>query len=169
VSIVAEKKEKQYVSDNAQLMAEWNWERNEGLEPTTISHGSNKKVWWKCSEGHEWEAVVASRFSGYGCPFCAGQRVITGQNDLASQFPHVALEWDLEKNGGITPSEIAFGTRKKVWWKCRVCDNSWQAAVANRVNGTGCPKCNLRKKTSFPEQTILFVLRQKQSEQILLL
>ena len=159
MSIVAEKKGKQYVSDNAQLMAEWNWERNEGLEPTTISHGSNKKVWWKCSKGHEWEAVVASRFSGYGCPFCAGQRVITGQNDLASQFPDVALEWDLEKNGGITPSEIAFGTRKKVWWKCRVCDNSWQAAVANRVNGTGCPKCNLRKKTSFPEQTILFYYR----------
>ena len=27
VSIMAEKKEKQYVSDNAQLMAEWNWEK----------------------------------------------------------------------------------------------------------------------------------------------
>ena len=25
---MAEKKEKQYVSDNAQLMAEWNWKRN---------------------------------------------------------------------------------------------------------------------------------------------
>ena len=34
VSIVAEKKEKQYVSDNAQLMAEWNWERNIEIAPS---------------------------------------------------------------------------------------------------------------------------------------
>jgi hypothetical protein len=31
VSIVAEKKEKRYVSDNAQLMAEWDWEKNNKL------------------------------------------------------------------------------------------------------------------------------------------
>jgi hypothetical protein len=31
VSIVAEKKAKQYVSDNAQLMAEWDWEKNNKL------------------------------------------------------------------------------------------------------------------------------------------
>ena len=28
---MAEKKEKQYVSDNAQLMAEWDWEKNNEL------------------------------------------------------------------------------------------------------------------------------------------
>ena len=35
LSIVAEKKEKRYVSDNAQLMAEWDWEKNDvpGLCP----------------------------------------------------------------------------------------------------------------------------------------
>ena len=31
---MAEKKEKQYVSDNAQLMAEWNWERNADIAPS---------------------------------------------------------------------------------------------------------------------------------------
>ena len=33
--VMAEKKEKQYVSDNAQLMAEWDWEKNNelGLDP----------------------------------------------------------------------------------------------------------------------------------------
>ena len=43
VSIMAEKKEKRYVSDNAQLMAEWNWEKNNDLDldPETLTFGSN--------------------------------------------------------------------------------------------------------------------------------
>ena len=46
MGIVAEKKEKQYVSDNAQLMDEWNWERNIDIEPSQVTLGSGKKVWW---------------------------------------------------------------------------------------------------------------------------
>lgn len=142
------------------LSQEWNYERNGSVFPTDVSSGSNKRVWWRCKEGHEWEAVVASRASGYGCPYCAGQRVLVGKNDLASQYPNIAKEWDYSRNDPLTPSEIAYGTRKKVWWKCTDCGHSWQAAVANRVQGTGCPKCNLRNKTSFPEQAILFYLKQ---------
>ena len=42
---MAEKKEKRYVSDNAQLMAEWNWEKNDILDfnPNTLTLGSEKK------------------------------------------------------------------------------------------------------------------------------
>ena len=159
---MADTKEKKYVSDNAQLMAEWDWEKNNelGLYPDKLTCGSGKKVWWKCSKGHEWQAVLASRSSGYGCPFCAGQRVIPGKNDLSSRYPELALEWDYDKNGSSNPSSVSFGTRKKVWWKCSICGHSWEAAVANRTNGTSCPKCNLRKKTSFPEQAIFFYYRQ---------
>ncbi len=35
--------EKKYVSDNAQLMAEWNYEKNWDLDPNTITCGSSKK------------------------------------------------------------------------------------------------------------------------------
>ena len=75
---MAEKKEKRYVSDNAQLVAEWNWEKNNELnfEPQTLTLGSNKKIWWKCSEGHEWQTTVAHRNSGRGCPYCAHQNGI---------------------------------------------------------------------------------------------
>ena len=44
---MVEKKEKQYVSDNAQLLAEWDWERNVDIAPSDLTLGSNKKVWWK--------------------------------------------------------------------------------------------------------------------------
>ena len=73
---MAEKKEKQYVSDNAQLMAEWDWEKNNGigLDPNKLTCGSNKKAWWICENGHEWEAQINSRNRGHGCPECTRQK-----------------------------------------------------------------------------------------------
>lgn len=32
-------------------------------------------------------------------------------------------------------------TRKKVWWKCRVCGFEWQSLVKSRIKGTACPVC----------------------------
>ena len=45
MSIMAENKEKRYVSDNAQLIAEWDWEKNDeiGLSPNKATCGSKKK------------------------------------------------------------------------------------------------------------------------------
>ena len=54
------------------VAAEWNYERNGDLKPTDVSKGSARKVWWKCSEGHEWEAMIRARTkkNGTGCPVC---------------------------------------------------------------------------------------------------
>jgi hypothetical protein len=52
------------------LVQEWNVLKNGALKPEHISGGSNKKVWWICSKGHEWQAAVYSRTSGTGCPQC---------------------------------------------------------------------------------------------------
>ncbi len=77
---MAEKKEKKYVRDNAQLMAEWNWEKNTELDfdPKTLTLGSGQKVWWKCSKGHEWQAIIANRHKGSGCPKCYKERKSKG-------------------------------------------------------------------------------------------
>ena len=40
------------------LLAEWNYERNLPIVPDKIARGSDKKVWWKCKEGHEWQAPL---------------------------------------------------------------------------------------------------------------
>ena len=55
---MAEKKEKHYLIENAHLMAEWNWERNIDITPSQVTLVSHKKAWWKCSKGHEWQALV---------------------------------------------------------------------------------------------------------------
>ena len=143
---MADTKEKKYVSDNAQLMAEWDWEKNNelGLYPDKLTCGSGKKVWWKCSNVHEWEATIASRNSGRGCPYCARQKILTGQNDLLTLSPKLAGEWHYEKNNGLTPSNVMPNSNIKVWWECRK-GHEWQAVIAHRYKGSGCPYCTGQK------------------------
>ena len=39
--------EKKYVIDNAELMAEWNWEKNIDADPKQLTVGSHKKDIYK--------------------------------------------------------------------------------------------------------------------------
>ncbi|MBR2933922.1 MAG: zinc-ribbon domain-containing protein, partial [Clostridia bacterium] len=143
---MSEKKEKKYLIDNPTLMAEWNWEKNNelGLNPKTLTLGSNKKAWWKCSKGHEWQATINNRNNSRGCPVCSGQKVLVGYNDLETINPALANEWNYEKNLGLRPENFMPNSNKKVWWKCSK-EHEWQATIADRNNGHGCPYCKGKK------------------------
>ncbi len=139
---MAEKKEKRYLSDNAQLMAEWDWEKNNelGFDPKTLTLGSGQKVWWKCSEGHEWQAVINSRNNGTGCPYCSSRKILRGYNDLQTVNPTLAQEWNFEKNNELSPEDVMPNSNKKVWWKCSE-GHEWQAKINSRNDGRRCPYC----------------------------
>ncbi|WP_176757347.1 zinc-ribbon domain-containing protein [Butyrivibrio sp. INlla14] len=126
---------------NPQLAEEWDHEKNVGIKPTDVTIGSKKKVWWKCTNGHEWEATVKSRVSGNNCPFCAGQAVLTGFNDLATTNPALAEEWNYKKNGKLRPTDVTAGTQMKVWWICAN-GHEWQATTNSRNRGNTCPYCS---------------------------
>ena len=121
------------------IAAEWS-KRNSPLRPSQFSPGSNKKVWWQCSKGHEWRATVDSRtLQGCGCPYCAGQKVICGETDLATRYSNIAAEWS-NRNLPLRPDQVTCGSDKKVWWQCSM-GHEWQATVNNRTAGSGCPYC----------------------------
>lgn len=63
-------KEKSYVSDDARLMAEWDFEKNLDCSPYKTMMGSGKKIWWECKKGHEWQATISRRNKGAGCMIC---------------------------------------------------------------------------------------------------
>ena len=146
MSVLAETKEKRYVSDNAQLMAEWNWEKNTqlGISPDQVTCGSDKKAWWICSQNHEWQSSIGSKNRGCGCPYCSGLYVIKGENDLKTLKPNLVQEWDYKKNGSLIPEELSVSSHKKVWWLCSN-GHSWEAAVSKRTQGRGCPICQGKK------------------------
>ena len=128
------------LKDNAELMKEYNYTKNADVCLDKITVGSNIKIWWKCSLGHEWQSIVSSRTSGHGCPFCTGNRVLAGFNDLATIKPELAQEWHPRKNDGLMPNMVASTAHKKVWWLGR-CGHEWQASINQRARGSGCPIC----------------------------
>ena len=129
------------------LAQEWDYEHNGKLRPEQFTKFSTKKVWWKCKNcGMSWQATIANRTRGTGCPYDAGKRPIPGKSDFLSCFPSLAQEWDYERNGKLRPDEFTMKSGKKVWWKCKDCEKSWQATIYNRANGTRCPICLKRKK-----------------------
>jgi hypothetical protein len=109
-----------------------------GWDPRTKIAGSNKKFSWRCSEGHVWSSVLASRaFGGVGCPFCSGKEVLSGFNDLQTTNPDIAKEafgWD--------PSKVSGGNHKLFSWICPR-GHEYKARIDHRRSGvSNCHFCS---------------------------
>ena len=126
------------------LAAQWHPTGNGDLSPSGVTAGSNKRAWWACGRGHEWEATVASRVRGTGCPYCSGRLAVPGKSDLATLMPALAAEWHPGKNGELGPTDVTAHSNKRVWW-LGPCGHEWQARVSERACGAGCPYCSGRR------------------------
>ena len=127
---------------NPGLVKEWHPIKNGDLKPIDVVAGSNKKVWWCCSEGHEWKVGISHRNRGHNCPVCSNKKVLKGFNDLATTHPELVKEWHPTKNGNLKPIDVIAGSNKKVWWCCSE-GHEWQASLNKRAySNRGCPICN---------------------------
>jgi hypothetical protein len=125
---------------NPELAFEWHPTKNKNLNPTMITYGNDKKVWWKCSKGHEWQEKTLSRSQGCNCPYCSGKRVCK-DNCLATLNSTLAKEWHPTKNGSLTPNDVTCGSNMMVWWKCKI-GHEGETRVYNRNNNQECPICS---------------------------
>lgn len=72
-----------------------------------------------------------------------GDRLRESFQSYCEQMELKALleQWDTGRNLPLTPDNISYGSKRKVWWCCSK-GHSWQAAVHTRTgSGTGCPVC----------------------------
>ena len=130
-----------FASTNPDLLAEWDYEKNSSIcSPDSVSAGSHLIVYWKCDNGHSWQAEIRSRVKGSKCPFCSNKRRLSGFNDFATRYPELLAEWDYERNE-VKPSDVMPSSHIKVWWICSECGEKWQAELSNRTTGAGCPRC----------------------------
>lgn len=136
------KLENSLYNTNPDLSKEWHPSKNGALTPKDVTAGSQKKVWWKGSCGHEWEAQIKSRNNGRGCPYCSGRLVLTGFNDIATTNPEIIKEWDFERNTDVAPESISANSHKKIWLKCEK-GHSWETSPNKRIGlNRGCPYCS---------------------------
>jgi len=131
------------LSQRPDIASEWDYERNYPLRPEQVVKGSGKKVYWLCSKGHSYQAMIALRTKkNWNCPFCSGHQVLKGFNDLATTHPQLLKEWDFEKNQEVSPYSLSQGSNLKVWWKCDR-GHSYQMIVACKTQRNfGCPYCS---------------------------
>ena len=125
------------------IAEDWHPTKNGKLTPFDVSYGSGKMIWWRCQKGHEWQAPVnaQSEVNGKhkGCSYCAN-RMLHLNNSLEIVNPKLAREWHPTRNGSLNPTQVVYGSAKKVWWKCSK-GHEWQAVITNRHRGAGCMRC----------------------------
>ena len=129
-----------------EIAAEWDYSKNT-KDPSELLIGSTYKAWWICSaKGHSYCSQVRHRTTyECGCPFCSGNRVISGESDLATLFPDIAAEWDYSKNTK-DPSNVSRASKYMAGWICPTYNHSYRTTVARRtLDGQGCPVCSGRR------------------------
>ena len=124
---------------NPKITKQWHPVKNGNLTPKDVTPGSNKKVWWLCDRGHEWQATINHRNRGSGCPYCVRLKA-SSNYCLQTVNPALAKQWHPTKNGKLTSKNVTPGSGKKAWWVCGK-GHEWKAVIAHRNLGDGCPYC----------------------------
>lgn len=116
--------------------------KNINVDISKIKEKSNKKLWWQCEKGHEWEAIIYNRTKGTNCPYCTNNKVCS-DNSIKGCFPSLAEEWHPTKNIK-TADQVLPGSNTKYWWKClKNSEHEWQTSPNCRcIKNAGCPHCN---------------------------
>jgi glutaredoxin len=134
-----------YLQSNPRLVKEFNYKKNYPLIPKDFTINSNKKVWWLCRKGHEWESIIYSRVrQNSNCPHCKSLKFL---------YPEIAKEWHPTKNVNLKPENVTKGSHKKVWWLCHK-GHEWQVQVYSRTKRrkSNCPFCWKKNKFLLKEK-----------------
>jgi very-short-patch-repair endonuclease len=116
---------------NPELAKEWHPTKNGELTPLDFVWKSEKEVWWKCENGHEWRARISYR-NRHGS--CRGCKLLSFKN------PELAKQWHPTLND-LTPDQVSMGSNRRVWWRCKN-GHEWCVPVYSRaIDGDGCRKC----------------------------
>ena len=127
---------------------------------TGITHmeeygGSRERIPFMCKKGHIWPSTPHEILDGYGCPFCAGQTVLKGYNDLWTTNPEMA---QMLKNPSVG-YEISRGSHREVEWICPTC-GLLKISTPKQVStyGLACARCS--DGISYPNRLIVALLSQ---------
>ncbi|MBE6422331.1 MAG: hypothetical protein E7024_02580 [Succinivibrio dextrinosolvens] len=131
-------------NDKEYILKEWDYDLNQGLDPSELTYGSNKKVWWKCSFcGHRWRARVYNRVvKSSSCPVCyhSKRKIFCKNDNLTVTNPKITLDWNMSKNGNLTPDMFTKNSRYKAWWKCHICGKEIHKEIKSYAGCINCKK-----------------------------
>lgn len=136
---------------------QWHPTKNGDLSPDNVPCGSDKKVWWICTNDckHIWKTTISNRTTGRNCPYCYGNdKILKGYNDMWTTNPELAsLLANPEDGFNYKENSNAY-----VNWKCPTCGEVINKRQINSINKTKlvCPMCS--DGISYPEKVLYNVL-----------
>lgn len=116
-------------------------------------NGASIQMKWKCLKencGEIFESTWSNTSCDCGCPYCSNRKV-GSKNNLTVTHPELIKEWHIDNI--ILPTEVTYGSTKKIKWICSKCGNAWKASINSRTRpeSSGCSECiksKLEKDTS---------------------
>ena len=128
------------------IASEWHPTKNGTLSPKQFTHGSGKEIWWQCEKGHEWKNSILNRTSQkQNCPYCGNQKIISGNNDLATTHPKLKIFFDTQANK-FKLEEIRLLSNKaaNITWQCEK-GHKWKQSAKSLIKTYSCSICEGRK------------------------
>lgn len=117
--------------------------RGECLSDSYINNRT--RLMWRCSEGHEWEAIPSNILKGHWCPYCAG----IGKSSIKD------MQKIAQKRGGECLSNEYVDSLTKLKWRCSK-GHEWEATPNNvKNNKTWCLICSGSKKGTIEEMKLI--------------
>ena len=150
-----------------QIMKEWVGldENNKPISMDSIKyfgHNDNdmrKKVKWKCGVcGKVWTARIIDRLLLKTCPFCKKNLKVGNLKNWCLKNgdfgKRVLKAWTgLSQDGqAISIENVAYGSKKRMVWKCNKCGKNFQAPINWMVYfGDSCLSCRDKNTTKYNE------------------
>ena len=123
------------------LVSEWDFDKN-SMSPNEISYGSNKKVWWTCSEGHSYDMspkIRTRKGKEQNCPYCSNRRI--DQTNSIRTLKRWVKEWNFKRIKN-SPDSLGISSNFNVWWVCME-GHEWFSPNDRPMYDTGCPNCSI--------------------------
>lgn len=128
----------------------WDYEKNKGIDPWTISYGSKKDIYIYCQEKdyHESYKTSPNHFiSGFRCPYCSSKKVHPKDSFGQWCIDNVDINffdkyWG--KSNTVDPFALPKYSEKKVYFVCQDINYHGEYLMSPSffVMGSRCPYCN---------------------------
>lgn len=101
---------------------------------------NDRKTWWRCAGGHEWESTYQNVRRSGRCPQCFHQNNAVSRRLKSEDYKALALEREIEWLG----PEVSRND-EKTWWRCAH-GHEWQTRYDVIKDGAGCPTCSRERQ-----------------------
>jgi predicted Zn-ribbon and HTH transcriptional regulator/DNA-directed RNA polymerase subunit RPC12/RpoP len=138
---ICQVKENLFAIKYPELLQEWDFTKNRGIDPYQLTGGSNKKVWWNCKNcKNSYQAEIYRRVSlKSNCAKC--RKRFKTKTPLSVTHPEILSEWDYDSNKKYDPTILTYGSNYKANWKCSK-GHLYSLEIVEKTKGTKCPYCS---------------------------